>query len=103
MWVFSRFATSKHIPEVLKDSTLRAYPVPWRGSGPLCFTPLPDTKNFIEIRSGRGELIMREQYTKTTQRRSNQGQAEAGRIPLPRRLKRETAEVHGGVLELQRL
>ena len=66
MWVFSRFATPKHIPEVLKDSTLRAYPVPWRGSGPLCFTPLPDTKSFIEIRSGRGELIMREQYTKTT-------------------------------------
>ena len=25
-----------------------------------------DTKSFIEIRSGRGELIMREQYTKTT-------------------------------------
>ena len=32
----------------------------------LCFTPLPDTKKFIEIRTSRGELVMREPYTKTT-------------------------------------
>ena len=65
-WVFSRFDDPKHIPEIIKDSTLRAYPVPWRGSGQLCFTPLPESKKFIEIRSGRGELILREPYTKTT-------------------------------------
>ncbi|MBR4784525.1 MAG: hypothetical protein IK012_04635 [Fibrobacter sp.] len=66
LWVFSRFANPKSIPEVIKDSTLRAFPVPWRGSGMLCFTPLPDTKKFIEIRTGRGELVLREPYTKTT-------------------------------------
>ena len=66
IWVFSRYSTPKRIPEVIKDSTLRAFPVPWRGTGPLCFTPLPDTKNFIEIRSGRGELVLREPYDRTT-------------------------------------
>lgn len=66
MWVFSRFDSPKIIPELVKDSTLRAYPVPWRGSGQLCFTPLPETKKFLEIRNGRGELVLREQYHKTT-------------------------------------
>lgn len=66
MWVFSRFDSPRIIPELVKDSTLRAYPVPWRGSGQLCFTPLPETKKFLEIRNGRGELVLREQYHKTT-------------------------------------
>ena len=66
LWVFSSFSNPKPIPEIVKDSTLRAFPVPWRGSGMLCFTPLPDTKKFIEIRTSRGELVMREPYTKTT-------------------------------------
>ena len=66
MWVFSRFDSPRIITELVKDSTLRAYPVPWRGSGQLCFTPLPETKKFLEIRNGRGELVLREQYHKTT-------------------------------------
>ena len=66
MWVFSRFDSPRIIPELVKDSTLRAYPVPWHGSGQLCFTPLPETKKFLEIRNGRGELVLREQYHKTT-------------------------------------
>lgn len=66
MWVFSRFDNPRIIPELVKDSTLRAFPVPWRGSGQLCFTPLPENKKFIEIRNGRGELVLREQYHKTT-------------------------------------
>lgn len=63
-WIFSRIDTAKYIPILVRDSTLRAYPVPWRGSGQLCFTPLPESKNFIEIRNGRGELVMREPYTR---------------------------------------
>lgn len=66
MWVFSRFDNPKIIPEIVQDSTLRAYPQPWHGKGQLCFTPLPESKEFIEIRSGRGELIMREKYVRTT-------------------------------------
>ena len=66
VWVFSRFDSPKIIPEIIQDSTLRAYPQPWRGTGQLCFTPLPENKKFIEIRSGRGELVMREKYTHTT-------------------------------------
>ena len=65
VWVFSRFADSDYIPEVVKDSTLRAYPTPWR-NGNLCFTPLPKGKKFIEIRNRRGDLVMRENYTHST-------------------------------------
>ena len=65
-WIFSRFGEVKYIPQVLKDSTLRAYPMPWRGKGQLCFTPLPENKKFIEIRNGRGELVLREPYTRIT-------------------------------------
>jgi len=66
IWVFSRFDNMKYIPETIKDSTLRAYPMPWRGNGNLCFTPLPENREFLEIRTGRGELVMREPYEKTT-------------------------------------
>lgn len=66
IWVFSRFDNQKFIPEIITDSTLRAYPMPWRGQGPLCFTPLPENKKFIEIRNGRGELVLREPYTRVT-------------------------------------
>ena len=48
------------------DSTLRAFPMPWRGNGSLCFTPLPESKKFIEIRNARGDLVLREPYEKTT-------------------------------------
>ena len=64
-WILSRFGESEHIPEVVKDSTLRAFPTPWR-HGNLCFTPLPLSKEFIEIRNARGDLVMREKYTHTT-------------------------------------
>ena len=65
-WVFSRFGETKYIPQTIKDSTLRAYPVPWRGQDQLCFTPLPESKKFIEIRNARGDLVLREPYEKTT-------------------------------------
>lgn len=64
-WIFSRFAEEESIPEYVKDSTLRVYPMPWR-EGSLCFTPLPKNKDFIEIRNRRGNLVMRESYTRTT-------------------------------------
>ena len=65
LWILSRFEQTQHIPEVVKDSTLRAFPTPWR-KGNLCFTPLPLSKKFIEIRNARGDLVMREKYTHTT-------------------------------------
>ena len=65
IWILSRFGESGYIPEVVKDSTLRAFPIPWR-CGNLCFTPLLLNKKFIEIRNARGDLVMREKYTHTT-------------------------------------
>ena len=66
LWVFSSFDDPRLIPEIVKDSTLRAYPMPWRGNGSLCFTPLPESKKFIEIRNARGDLVLREPYERTT-------------------------------------
>lgn len=60
IWVFSRLGEQK-IPTIIRDSTIRAYPSPWRG-GNLCFTPLSSKTNFIEIRNRRGDLISRERY-----------------------------------------
>ena len=65
VWILSRLNQSNYIPEAVKDSTLRAFPTPWR-RGNLCFTPLPPNKKFIEIRNARGDLVMREKYTHTT-------------------------------------
>ena len=48
-----------------KDIAPHAYPVPWRG-GPLCFAPLPRDKNFIELRTRRGDLIAQEKYEGTS-------------------------------------
>ncbi|PWJ71773.1 MULTISPECIES: hypothetical protein [unclassified Fibrobacter] len=64
IWVFSRMNDSI-LPTVPTDPTLRAYPTPWRG-GDLCFTPLPQSKKFIEIRNRRGDLITRERYNTQT-------------------------------------
>ena len=65
LWVFSRFSEEDVIPTFFKDSTLRAYPTPWR-HGALCFTPLPQNKNHIEIRNRRGNLIQRIKYNSYT-------------------------------------
>lgn len=65
IWVFSRFFEDDLIPTVLKDSTLRAYPTPWR-QGPLCFTPLPRNKDYIELRNRRGNLITKIKYNGST-------------------------------------
>lgn len=65
IWVLSRFFEDAPIPTVLKDSTLRAYPTPWR-NGPLCFTPLPYNKNYLEIRNRRGNLITKIKYDGST-------------------------------------
>ncbi|MCQ2104386.1 MAG: hypothetical protein MJZ26_01205 [Fibrobacter sp.] len=61
LWILSRFDESEPIHTIVKDSTLRAYPTPWR-NGNLCFTPLPKGKKFIEIRNRRGDLVTREKY-----------------------------------------
>ncbi len=46
-----------------KDSLpLRSFPNPWKGSGELCFSPLPEDKKFIEIRNRIGKLVRREPY-----------------------------------------
>ena len=66
LWVVSRFTETDAIPTVFKDSTLRAYPSPWR-HGPLCFTPLPQNKDFIEIRNRRGNLVEKIKYENYTQ------------------------------------
>ena len=65
LWVFSRFSEEDVIPTFFKDSTLRAYPTPWRHRA-LCFTPLPQNKNHIEIRNRRGNLIQRIKYNSYT-------------------------------------
>lgn len=60
-WVLSNFSESTPIRQD-SDSTLRAYPTPWR-HGNLCFSPLPMGREFLEIRTRRGDLIVREKYT----------------------------------------
>ena len=64
-WILSRFEEAEPIPEKVKDSTFRAFPTPWRG-GNLCFTPLPLNKKYIEIRTRKGDLVLREKYETTT-------------------------------------
>lgn len=66
IWIFSRFAEDDYIKTIPTNPTLRAYPSPWRGSGPLCFTPLPRDKKFIEIRNRRGALVMHVDYQGVT-------------------------------------
>lgn len=65
LWVFSRFYEDDPVPTVFKDSTLRAYPTPWR-NGPLCFTPLPYKKDYLEIRNRRGNLVTKLKYSGNT-------------------------------------
>ena len=65
VWILSRFSENQKLPYEAKDSTLRAYPTPWR-HGTLCFTPLPQNKDFIEIRNRRGNLIKRVKYESYT-------------------------------------
>ena len=65
LWVLSRFNEENVIPTFFKDSTLRAYPTPWR-HGPLCFTPLPQNKDYIEIRNRRGNLVHKIKYDNHT-------------------------------------
>lgn len=65
IWVTSRFGEGERMPTVFKDSTIRAYPTPWR-HGPLCFTPLPQNKDYIEIRNRRGNLVEKIKYDNYT-------------------------------------
>lgn len=65
LWILSRFSETERIPSIIQDSTLRAYPTPWR-HGNLCFTPLPQNKDYIEIRNRRGNLITRIKYDQFT-------------------------------------
>lgn len=69
-WIFSRFTSNAFIPQVDDNNkgekiVLHAYPIPWR-SGNLCFTPLPESENFIEIRNRRGDLVTRKNYSDRT-------------------------------------
>lgn len=65
VWILSRFSEETKLPYEVKDSTLRAYPTPWR-HGSLCFTPLPGNKDFIEIRNRRGNLVTKIKYDNNT-------------------------------------
>lgn len=68
IWILSRFVETELIPATQDadfDSTLRAYPVPWR-HGNLCFTPLPLDKEHIEIRNRRGNLVEKIKYDRST-------------------------------------
>lgn len=65
LWILSRFDTEEKLPHLVTDSTLRAFPTPWR-NGTLCFTPLPYDKEFIEIRNRRGNLVSKEKYSGNT-------------------------------------
>jgi hypothetical protein len=65
IWILSRFNEEEKLPYKAKDSTLRAYPTPWR-HGTLCFTPLPQNKDFIEIRNRRGNLVNKIKYDSYT-------------------------------------
>jgi len=64
-WVFSRFDSDVLYPLDTKTIPMHAYPMPWR-EGNLCFTPLPENKNFVEIRNRRGDLVTREKYSGRT-------------------------------------
>lgn len=66
IWVMSRLGESSPIPNKKDDISLRAFPTPWRSGSPLCFSPLPQNKEFIEIRNRRGDLIFREPYQEET-------------------------------------
>lgn len=66
IWIFSRFTEDEYIKTLPTDPTLRAYPTPWRGEGPLCFTPLPRDKKFIEVRNRRGAIVLHADYEGTT-------------------------------------
>ena len=61
VWILSRLDEDQKLPYAVADSTLRAFPVPWR-NGSLCFAPLPANKDFIEIRNRRGNLVLKEKY-----------------------------------------
>lgn len=65
VWILSKFTETDRIPTVFKDSTLRAFPTPWR-HGHLCFTPLPQDKEYIEIRNRRGNLVEKIKYDSYT-------------------------------------
>lgn len=65
IWIFTRLGKSENIPISNSNSAPHAFPVPWR-NGPLCFAPLPKDKEFIEIRTRRGDLISQEKYEGTT-------------------------------------
>ena len=65
VWILSRFNEENKLPYKAKDSTLRAYPTPWR-HGTLCFTPLPQNKDYLEIRNRRGNLIKKIKYDSYT-------------------------------------
>ena len=65
IWILSRFNEEEKLPYKAKDSTLCAYPTPWR-HGTLCFTPLPQNKDYLEIRNRRGNLIKKIKYDSYT-------------------------------------
>lgn len=64
--ILSRFMEDAPAIQTNLVKTLRAFPTPWQGSSPLCFTPLPETDSFIEIRNRIGTLVSRIQTNSTT-------------------------------------
>jgi len=64
--VLSRFSDDSPSIEPLVVKPLRAYPTPWQGDSPLCFSPLPEKSSFIEIRNRIGNLVVRIHTNSTT-------------------------------------
>lgn len=63
--VYSNLDTKKFTNDSSHVSKFFAYPNPWKGNTPLCFTGLPDTQSIIEIRTRRGSLINNFEYSAT--------------------------------------
>lgn len=64
--VLSRFSDDSPTIVPLVAKPLRAYPTPWQGTTELCFSPLPNTRSFIEIRNRIGNLVIRIPTNSTT-------------------------------------
>lgn len=64
--VFTRLRETAAAADTQTTTKFYAYPNPWRGTGPLCFTNIPSGKAVIEIRNSKGNLAHAERYDSET-------------------------------------
>ena len=62
--VYSRLDYSEEKSQPKKEKFI-AYPNPWRGHTPLCFSGLDTTKNTLEIRTRKGSLVLKKNYSRS--------------------------------------